>query len=79
MHPHTINYQLTRKQTFFSTDIVKYQNTDENGSFSNIAMKRWLQVTLSLTFLTLAIGYGVYRSAKKSSRLHLLPVYNEKD
>ncbi|EHK96947.1 hypothetical protein M7I_7347 [Glarea lozoyensis 74030] len=55
--------------TFFSTDIIKYQNPgggDEStsdlnsqymGSFSQVAMDRWLQVTVPLTILTI-LGAG---------------------
>ena len=55
---------LKGRQTFFSTDIVKYQNqnsvstgdasgpTKQYVSFSAIALNRWLQVTLPLIFLT---------------------------
>ncbi|KAH8887378.1 hypothetical protein GQ53DRAFT_726202 [Thozetella sp. PMI_491] len=44
--------------TFFSTDIIKYQDTDNDaGSFSYIAMIRWLEVTLPLTFLTLVCAW----------------------
>jgi hypothetical protein len=47
-------------KTFFSTDIVKYQNVgaEAQDSFSLIALYRWLQVTLPLTALT--IGAAVY-------------------
>ncbi|KAK8006642.1 hypothetical protein PG991_012939 [Apiospora marii] len=39
--------------TFFSTDIIKYQDSDSpGGSYSETAMMRWLQVTIPLTFLT---------------------------
>ena len=53
-------------QTFFSTDIIKYQDQGSgnggngasprthSGSFPSIALNRWLQVTLPLTFLTFA-------------------------
>lgn len=55
---------------------MKYQNTDGNGSFSSLAMKRWLEVTISLTFMTLVIGYVVYRWSKKKSEKHLsLPMF----
>ncbi|KAF2095019.1 hypothetical protein NA57DRAFT_79509 [Rhizodiscina lignyota] len=43
--------------TFFSTDIIKYQSGDKNGTFSPIAMNRWLQVTLPLTFLTILVAW----------------------
>lgn len=44
--------------TFFSTDVVKYQDEQRpEGSFSKVAMMRWLQVTLPLMFLTLVFAY----------------------
>ncbi|PVH76552.1 hypothetical protein DL98DRAFT_367039, partial [Cadophora sp. DSE1049] len=40
--------------TFFSTDVVKYQGQEySEGSFSSVAMVRWVQVTLPLTALTI--------------------------
>lgn len=61
-------------QTFFSTDIVKYQDRDRDGSFSKVAMYRWLQVTLPLSALTLSIGYGWYRyKTTKSKKSKILP------
>lgn len=56
-------------QTFFSTDVVKYQsqtgtsndtvlNQPNSTSFSSLAMERWLEVTLPLTVLTL--GAAIY-------------------
>lgn len=64
-------------QTFFSTDIVKYQDQNresasyDNGSFSNLALKRWLQVTIPLTALTLFGAWLTFRfysvSAKNST------------
>ncbi|KAI1775400.1 hypothetical protein F4818DRAFT_416492 [Hypoxylon cercidicola] len=44
--------------TFFSTDVIKYQDPDNpDGSFSSTAMVRWLQVTLPLTFLTCGVAW----------------------
>jgi len=62
--------------TFFSTDIVKYQNQVGNrdgpqnsqivdGNFSKLALMRWLQVTLPLTAITVAIVYYYFRKARK--------------
>lgn len=51
-------------QTFFSTDIVKYQGEPGLGSFSSMAMIRWLQVTVPLTVVTLSTAWLTYRSAK---------------
>ncbi|KAF2477653.1 uncharacterized protein BDR25DRAFT_249788 [Lindgomyces ingoldianus] len=53
--------------TFFSTDVVKYQNQSDasggsnDGSFSSLALKRWLQVTLPLTAITLAVAWSTYK------------------
>ncbi|CAN9426644.1 unnamed protein product [Alternaria alternata] len=56
--------------TFFSTDVVKYQDQDQNQgpssvsqnqSFSSLALKRWLQVTIPLTALTLLGAWSTYR------------------
>jgi len=57
---------------------VQYQNIDGNESFSLLAMKRWLQVTIPLTFLTLGFGLLAYRYAKVKSERELLPYHNEK-
>ncbi|KAI1123859.1 hypothetical protein F5Y10DRAFT_43510 [Nemania abortiva] len=51
--------------TFFSTDVIKYQNQQSDfGSFSYIAMVRWLQVALPLTALTLLLAWLWNRWAK---------------
>jgi hypothetical protein len=63
-----------QQQTLFSTDIVKYQYQSqnpanyENGSFSNLALKRWLQVTIPLTALTLFGAWSAYRFYSVSAR-----------
>ncbi|KAH7087651.1 hypothetical protein FB567DRAFT_350505 [Paraphoma chrysanthemicola] len=57
----------TFTSTFFSTDVVKFQDQNEFGlskrqvSFSSLALERWLQVTLPLTALTLFIAYSTYK------------------
>jgi hypothetical protein len=78
-----VNLHITDPlKTLFSTDIVKYQNqggggtTDSLGneyvSFSNLALKRWMQVTLPLTFITLVLGYGAFKLAdRKRKRLEI--------
>ncbi|VUC32783.1 unnamed protein product [Clonostachys rosea] len=60
--------------TFFSTDIIKYQVQDEiqaGGTYSEVAMYRWLQVTLPLMFITMSAAYGgkvwAERRANRSS------------
>ncbi|KAF8847772.1 hypothetical protein BDZ45DRAFT_811325 [Acephala macrosclerotiorum] len=53
--------------SIFSTDIVKFQ-TGTVGvyetSFSWLALQRWMEVTLPLTFLTLALGFFGYNLEK---------------
>lgn len=62
-------------QTFFSTDVVKYQDQDQNArgyetaSFSSLALKRWLQVTIPLTFLTLFGAWLTYRVCQSTISL----------
>lgn len=64
--------------TFFSTDVIKYQNQGSSGnstlpgpqegdgtSFSSIAMMRWLEVTIPLTVLTIVVAYLWYRRTLK--------------
>ncbi|CAH0046484.1 unnamed protein product [Clonostachys solani] len=60
--------------TLFSTDIIKYQVQDEiqaGGTYSEVAMYRWLQVTLPLMFITMSAAYGgkvwAERRANRSS------------
>jgi len=53
--------------TFFSTDVVKYQNQNENPIFSDLALQRWLEVTLPLTTVTLFVAWGAYERAKTAS------------
>jgi uncharacterized membrane protein len=56
---------LITSQTFFSTDVVKYQN---GGEFSMAALENWFEVTIPLTFVTLVLCYIFF---KKSSRSKL--------
>ncbi|KAH8807982.1 hypothetical protein F5884DRAFT_350507 [Xylogone sp. PMI_703] len=51
--------------TFFSTEIMNYQN---NGGFSKRAMLGWIEVTLPLTAITLGICYYFF---KRSTRKRL--------
>ncbi|KIW86388.1 hypothetical protein Z517_01784 [Fonsecaea pedrosoi CBS 271.37] len=55
--------------TFFSTDIIKYQDQaggpPTDGVFSSVAMYRWLQVTLPLTFFTFIGAFWALRIAEK--------------
>ncbi|KAK4198237.1 hypothetical protein QBC40DRAFT_284122 [Triangularia verruculosa] len=44
--------------TLFSTDIIKYQDDEfPNGKFSEVAMIRWIQVTVPLTIMTLIAAW----------------------
>ncbi|KAL2278793.1 hypothetical protein FJTKL_14134 [Diaporthe vaccinii] len=61
----------TFTSTFFSTDIIKYQGQDSpGGNFSPVAMNRWLEVTVPLTFLTLLLAYAGKRGAEMESPPH---------
>jgi heme/copper-type cytochrome/quinol oxidase subunit 2 len=63
--------------TFFGTDIIKYQNDSNNasgsGSFSTIAMTRWLAITVPLTLLTLILAYTAFKFADKQRNRHMVP------
>ncbi|KAL2059817.1 hypothetical protein VTL71DRAFT_10201 [Oculimacula yallundae] len=59
--------------TFFSTDVIKYQNGDPGGTFSRLALNRWLQVTLPLTALTLAVGYLAFKMEDIKRQFRRLP------
>lgn len=65
--------------TFFSTDVVKYQNQNNSGglsgSFSKTAMLRWLEVALPLTVVTLIVGYICFRWADKHRKREWLPFH----
>ena len=72
-------------QTFFSTDVIKYQNQSggndgsqdaqtSNGSFSQLALYRWMELALPLTAITLSLGYIWYKIARKK-RESLLPFF----
>ncbi|KAF1997328.1 hypothetical protein P154DRAFT_441433, partial [Amniculicola lignicola CBS 123094] len=55
--------------TFFSTDVVKYQNQGTapgNGIFSSTALYRWLQVALPLTAVTLLVAWATYKITKST-------------
>ncbi|KAG6363610.1 hypothetical protein INS49_008711 [Diaporthe citri] len=57
----------TFTSTFFSTDVIKYQGQESGGSFSQVAMNRWLEVTIPLTALTLLLAYAGKRWAEMVS------------
>lgn len=73
-------YLLNNMQTFFSTDIVKYQNNDDySASFSVTAMVRWLEVTIPLTILTGGVAFWWFaRVDKKLVRLQLISAIQAK-
>ncbi|CAD0095546.1 unnamed protein product [Aureobasidium vineae] len=62
--------------TFFSTDVVNYQNDNstESGtgtsttSYSHLAMMRWLQVTLPLTLVTILGAWMAFKTATISQK-----------
>ncbi|KAG9601193.1 hypothetical protein KCU77_g2022, partial [Aureobasidium melanogenum] len=57
--------------TFFSTDIVHYQASGDSGSetsYSHLAMMRWLQVTLPLTFVTILGAWMAFKTATISRK-----------
>ncbi|KAI1209586.1 uncharacterized protein F4807DRAFT_97684 [Annulohypoxylon truncatum] len=57
--------------TFFSTDIIKYQDPDSpEGSFSAIAMSRWLEVTIPLTVVTCGVAWWARRWKLMKRRAH---------
>ena len=80
-----LKHQLTTQansyeQTFFSTDVVKYQNggngpDDASGggtSYSSLAMVRWLEVTIPLTVVTFLLSWIAYTKARENIGLHVL-------
>ncbi|KAH8688246.1 hypothetical protein BGZ61DRAFT_533042 [Ilyonectria robusta] len=64
--------------TLFSTDIIKYQGSPQ-GNYSAVAMQRWLQVTLPLTFLTLCAAYLGKKWAERQSHPTVLQEDGDKD
>ncbi|KAH0386106.1 hypothetical protein KCU92_g2994, partial [Aureobasidium melanogenum] len=57
--------------TFFSTDVVHYQASGDFGSetsYSHLAMMRWLQVTLPLTFVTILGAWMAFKTATISRK-----------
>ncbi|KAL1966202.1 hypothetical protein VTN77DRAFT_4754 [Rasamsonia byssochlamydoides] len=74
--------------TFFSTDVIKYQtqndsdassqssasaaNTSFQGSYSGIAMARWLEVTLPLTAITLVAAFASFKLADRERKREFL-------
>ncbi|KAF2726701.1 hypothetical protein EJ04DRAFT_173320 [Polyplosphaeria fusca] len=66
--------------TFFSTDVVKYQDsTNGKGSFSWAAMNIWLEVTLPLTFATFIIGFVAFYVADERRKRRMPSSYDEKN
>jgi hypothetical protein len=66
----------TFTSTFFSTDVVKFrkQGVEVDGGefFSELALKRWLQVTLPLTILTLLLAWVTYKVTATKTKLRPL-------
>jgi hypothetical protein len=60
--------------TFFSTEVVSFDDDTPGGSFSNAAMMRWVQVTLPLTALTIACAYIGKIIAERRSQRQVLPM-----
>jgi hypothetical protein len=64
----TLNLQ--EWQTFFSTDIIKYQDPSggkpRDGVFSKVALFRWLQVAVPLTLLTLILAWTMFKVTMRS-------------
>lgn len=65
---------LTESQTsktFFSTDVVKYQDPSRpEGAFSLTALERWFQIAFPLTAFTLILSYLVQRSSSEKLSQH---------
>jgi hypothetical protein len=71
------------RQTFFSTDVIKYQIQGNGGdgsptslssnssqsSYSPLAMYRWLQISLPLTAVTLVVAFAAYTWQKNRQKL----------
>ena len=57
--------------TFFSTDIVKYQNQNTFGqshymsSYSKLALERWVEISLPLTVVTIGVAWSFFKREKK--------------
>ncbi|XTI86036.1 hypothetical protein V2W45_1306373 [Cenococcum geophilum] len=58
--------------TFFSTDIVKYQNPNggppTDGTYSHTAIVRWVEVTVPLFAITVCAAFGWYWFAKRTRK-----------
>jgi hypothetical protein len=66
-------------QTFFSTDIVKYQNSpDGKAVYSGLALERWLEITVPLTVITVVTGLIAFVIADRRRRDRLPSSYDEK-
>jgi hypothetical protein len=87
----TIMYlPATLVSAFFSTDVIKYQNQpqlnngtgpfDKNysGTFSNIAIERWVTVTIPLTFITMVVGIWYYTREKNHREAQIAQMDLEK-
>lgn len=59
--------------TFFSTDVVKYQpgggeNETYHTQYSSLALRRWFEVAIPLTIITLISAIGAYVWARRPLR-----------
>lgn len=54
------------KKTFFSTDVIKYEGS--SSAYSSTAMYRWLQVTMVLTAITMAIAGVLFLQSRRTRR-----------
>lgn len=77
--------KLTRMQTLFSTDIVRYQNGGGGGdtpdgaeSFSWLALQRWLELSLPLMVVTFlgVMGWYWWEGIKRKRRQKAWPRVN---
>lgn len=66
-----ISQRLICVQTFFGTDVVKFQTNDDDnnksGSFSRPALLYWLGITSALTVVTLISALYSYRKYARST------------
>jgi hypothetical protein len=58
--------------------VIKYQGQESpEGTFSKIAMVRWMQVTVPLTVLTIAFAFIGKSLAERRSQREVLPMDKE--
>ncbi|KAL1606267.1 hypothetical protein SLS60_003669 [Paraconiothyrium brasiliense] len=65
--------------TFFSTDIVKYQNSpDGKAMYSGLALERWLEITVPLTVMTVIMGLIAFIIADRRRKRRMPSSHDEK-